>query len=104
MNKLPVEDVDEKELVHIEALLSTKTIKERTNPRILNGSRRKRIADGSGTSVQKINQVLKQYEEMKNMMSKMTVTMQKEQGQRIGSNYHPKKVKRKRRKNKRRRR
>ncbi|NLB62916.1 MAG: signal recognition particle protein [Fibrobacter sp.] len=104
MNKLPVEDVDEKELVHIEALLSSMTIKERTNPRILNGSRRKRIADGSGTSVQKINQVLKQYEEMKNMMRKMTGTMQKEQGQRIGSNFHPKKVKRKRRKNKRRRR
>jgi signal recognition particle subunit SRP54 len=45
---------------------------ERTEPEILNGSRRKRIADGSGTSVQEINRLVKQFEETRKMMKMMT--------------------------------
>lgn len=62
--------VDEKELVHTEAIIQSMTKKERLNPSIINGSRRKRIAAGSGTSVQRVNQLLKQYDEMKKMMKK----------------------------------
>ena len=53
--------VDEKELVRIEAIINSMTPKERRNHQIINGSRRKRIAKGSGTSVQEVNQLLKQY-------------------------------------------
>ena len=62
--------VDEKELVHTEAIIQSMTKKERLNPSIINGSRRKRIAAGSGTSVQRVNQLLKQYDEMIKMMKK----------------------------------
>ncbi len=62
--------VDEKELVYTEAIIQSMTRKERLNPTIINGSRRKRIAAGSGTSVQRVNQLLKQYDEMKKMMKK----------------------------------
>lgn len=62
---------DEKELVFTEAIIQSMTKKERLNPTIINGSRRKRIAAGSGTSVQKVNQLLKQYDEMKKMMKKL---------------------------------
>lgn len=64
--------VDEKELVYTEAIIQSMTRKERLNPSIINGSRRKRIAAGSGTSVQKVNQLLKQYDEMKKMMKKFS--------------------------------
>lgn len=60
--------VDEKELVFTEAIIQSMTKKERLNPSIINGSRRKRIAAGSGTSVQRVNQLLKQYDDMKKMM------------------------------------
>lgn len=62
--------IDEKELVYTEAIIQSMTKKERMNPSIINGSRRKRIAAGSGTSVQRVNALLKQYEEMKKMMKK----------------------------------
>lgn len=62
--------VDENQLKHTEAIIQSMTKKERMNPNIINGSRRKRIAAGSGTSVQKVNQLLKQYDEMKKMMKK----------------------------------
>lgn len=64
--------VDEKELMYIEAIIQSMTQKERQNPTIINGSRRKRIATGSGTSVQKVNQLLKQHDEMKKMMKKFS--------------------------------
>jgi signal recognition particle subunit SRP54 len=60
--------VDEKELVHIEAIIDSMTPQERRNHEIINGKRRKRIARGSGTSVQLVNQVLKQYFQMRKMM------------------------------------
>lgn len=62
--------VDEKELVYTEAIIQSMTKKERLNPSIINGSRRKRIAVGSGTSVQRVNQLLKQYDDMKKMMKR----------------------------------
>ena len=66
--------VDEKELVYTEAIIQSMTKKERMNPSVINGSRRKRIAAGSGTSVQRVNSLLKQYEEMKKMMKKFSAT------------------------------
>jgi signal recognition particle subunit SRP54 len=64
--------VDEKELVHIEAIVDSMTSQERRNHEIINGRRRKRIARGSGTSVQQVNQVLKQYFQMRKMMKSMS--------------------------------
>ena len=64
--------VDEKELVHIEAIINSMTPQERRNHEIINGKRRKRIARGSGTSVQSVNQVLKQYFQMRKMMKSMS--------------------------------
>jgi signal recognition particle subunit SRP54 len=60
--------VDDKALVKVEAIINSMTLPERGNPKILNGSRRKRIARGSGTSIQDVNKLLKQFEEMKKMM------------------------------------
>jgi len=60
--------VDEKELVHIEAIIDSMTGRERANHELINGKRRKRIARGSGTSVQLVNQVLKQFVQTKKMM------------------------------------
>lgn len=61
-------DVDDKILVKMEAILSSMTKKERENPKILDASRKKRIAKGSGTTVQDINQLLRQFEEMQRML------------------------------------
>jgi signal recognition particle subunit SRP54 len=65
------EQVDEKELVRVEAIINSMTPKERRNQNIINGSRKKRIAKGSGTSVQEVNQLLKQYIQMQKMMKAM---------------------------------
>jgi signal recognition particle subunit SRP54 len=67
--------VDEKELIHIEAIINSMTPKERAHHQIINGSRRKRIARGSGTSVQKVNQLLKQYVQARKMMKQMSSGM-----------------------------
>ena len=64
--------VDEKEWVHIEAIISSMTPKERRYHHILNGSRKKRIARGSGRPVQEINQLLKQYLEARKMMKSLS--------------------------------
>jgi len=64
--------VDEKELIHIEAIINSMTSQERRNHEIINGKRRKRIARGSGTTVQQVNQVLKQYFQMRKMMKSMS--------------------------------
>ena len=55
---------------HMEALIDSMTPKERRNPDVIKGSRKKRIAAGSGTSVQDVNRVLKQYRQMSTMMKK----------------------------------
>lgn len=61
-------DIDERQIARIEAIISSMTERERRKPQLLNASRRKRIAAGSGTSVQEVNQLMKQYEQMKKMM------------------------------------
>ena len=63
--------VDEKELVRVEAIINSMTPKERRHHQLINGSRRKRIAKGSGTSVQQVNQLLKQYAQTRKMMKGM---------------------------------
>lgn len=64
--------VDDKQLGHIEAIIKSMTKNEKDNPDIINASRRKRIARGSGRPIQEINRLLKQFAEMKKMMKQMT--------------------------------
>jgi signal recognition particle subunit SRP54 len=63
-------NIDDKRILYFEAIINSMTTKERENPKIINGSRRKRIARGSGRPVSEVNQLLKQYFEMKKMMKK----------------------------------
>ncbi|MCX7954636.1 MAG: signal recognition particle protein [Bacteroidales bacterium] len=65
-------DIDEKSFKRIEAIILSMTPEERANPSIIDGSRRKRIANGSGTSVQEVNRLLKQFEDLKKTMYKIT--------------------------------
>jgi signal recognition particle subunit SRP54 len=67
-SKITEDQIDEKSIVRMEAILDSMTRKERTYPQIINGARKKRIAKGSGTTVQEINRLLKQYLAMKKMM------------------------------------
>ncbi len=67
-SKIKNVNVDEREFVKIEAIINSMTKKEKTNHNLLNGSRRKRIALGSGTSVADVNRVIKQYVELKKML------------------------------------
>ena len=80
-NKIRDLDIDDEAFTHIEAIIQSMTPEERTHPDILNGTRRRRIARGSGTEVRDVNQLVSQFEEMKDMMK----TMQKmtSQGQDI---------------------
>lgn len=64
--------LDDRELVRVEAIIQSMTPQERRNPSIIDGSRRKRIATGSGTSLQDVNRLLKQFAELKKMMKKMS--------------------------------
>jgi signal recognition particle subunit SRP54 len=73
MNRLPKNaEVDDGALVHIEAIIRSMTPAERREPNIINGSRRKRIALGSGTSVQEVNKLMKQFEQMQRMMKTLS--------------------------------
>lgn len=74
--KLKDLEVDEKDLVFVEAIIKSMTPWERRNPQEINGSRRRRIARGSGTSVQEVNRILKQFEQTRKMM-KQFVDMEK---------------------------
>jgi signal recognition particle subunit SRP54 len=65
-------DIDDNAFKGIEAIIRSMTPEERVNPVVLNGSRRKRIAAGSGTSVQEVNKLLKQFDETRRMMKMMT--------------------------------
>ncbi len=64
--------IDDRAFGRVEAIILSMTKEERTNPRVLNGSRRKRIAGGSGTSIQDVNRLIKQFEDMQKMMKNMT--------------------------------
>ncbi len=61
-------DFDEREILRIEAIIKSMTPKERQEPNIINGSRKKRIARGSGTKVQDVNRLLKQFDESRRLM------------------------------------
>ena len=64
--------IDDNAFVKVEAVINSMTKQERRNPKVLNGNRRKRIARGSGTSVQDVNKLIKQFNEMKKMMSRFS--------------------------------
>jgi signal recognition particle subunit SRP54 len=81
MRGLQGAEVDDRKLVRVEAIINSMTPAERRDPGLLNGSRKKRVAKGSGTSVQDINQLLKQYLGMRKMMKGMkTGWLQKAMG------------------------
>jgi signal recognition particle subunit SRP54 len=63
---------DEKQMGHIEAIINSMTPEERRNQKVINGSRRKRIARGSGTTVEDVNRLLKQFVQMRKMMKTLT--------------------------------
>lgn len=71
MKQISPEDID-RQLKRVEAIINSMTLAERERPRILNASRRKRIAAGSGTSVQEVNQLLKQFRYTQRMMEKLS--------------------------------
>jgi signal recognition particle subunit SRP54 len=64
-------NIDDDSFKHIEAIIQSMTPEERSNPKLINASRKKRIGMGSGTSVQEVNQLLKQFKEMSKMMKMM---------------------------------
>jgi len=64
-------DIDDDAFKHIEAIIHSMTPEERATPSTLNASRKKRIAAGSGTSIQEVNQLLKQFNQMSKMMKMM---------------------------------
>jgi len=72
MKQLKDVKVDEKEITHVVAIIDSMTPKERANHMIINGARRRRIAKGSGTSVQDVNALLKQYAQARKMMKSIT--------------------------------
>ncbi len=72
MKQLKNADVDEGELDRVEAIILSMTPEERANPALIKGSRRKRIANGSGTKVQHVNQLVKQFDQMRKLMRQMT--------------------------------
>ena len=63
--------INEKDMAHVEAIIRSMTMEERRKPQIINGSRRKRIAAGSGTGISDVNRLLKQFEQMQKMMKQM---------------------------------
>ncbi|GAB2561652.1 signal recognition particle protein [Gracilibacillus alcaliphilus] len=73
-------DFDEKQIAHVEAIIQSMTAKERQDPSLMNASRKKRIAKGSGRSVSEVNRLLKQFDEMKKMMKQMTNMQQGKKG------------------------
>ncbi len=71
-NKIAAGDIDEKQMGRTEAIIQSMTKEERTNPQIINGSRRKRIAKGSGVNVVDVNRLLNQFTSMKKMMKQFS--------------------------------
>ena len=73
MSKMPMADAQiDEQLPRIEAIISSMTGEERNDPAVINGSRRARIARGSGTTVQDVNRLVKQFDEMRKLMKTMT--------------------------------
>ena len=74
-NQIPeaaLNQVNDKKLTKLQAIISSMTLGERKKPAIINGSRKKRIATGSGTQIQDVNRLLKQFNQMQKMMKKMS--------------------------------
>ena len=65
-------EIDEKQMAKIEAIILSMTHEERIRPEVINGSRRKRIARGSGTSVEDVNKLLRQFDQMKKLMKQFS--------------------------------
>lgn len=65
-------DIDDRQMLRVEAIIKSMTAKERSKPDIIGGSRKRRIAAGSGTKVEDVNKLLRQYEQMKKMFKQMT--------------------------------
>lgn len=82
MNKVNLEniDFDDKVVTHIEAIISSMTLKERENPNIINSSRKRRIAQGSGRTIQEVNKLLKDFEKSKEAMKMMNNMMKGKKG------------------------
>lgn len=80
MKGLKNAQLDEGQLTEVEAIIQSMTKKERQDPSLMNGSRKKRIAKGSGTSVSAVNRLLKQFGEMKKMMKQMTGSQKGKKG------------------------
>jgi signal recognition particle subunit SRP54 len=81
-------DKAEKEMKRVEAIIDSMTLQERRNPAILNGSRRRRIAQGSGTTVTDVNRLMKQFLEMKKMMQRMSKGGMKSLFSRMPNPFH----------------
>ncbi len=88
MKELKNLQVEEKDLAHVEAIIGSMTPGERRNPEILNASRRRRIARGSGTRIQDVNRLLKQFEETKRMMRQLG-SLEKGMGKGPGKGLRP---------------
>lgn len=82
-SQINADDIDEKKFARMEAIIQSMTLKERSNPNILNGSRRKRIAAGSGTTVTEVNRLINQFEQSKQMMKMLTKKGKKGRGMRL---------------------
>jgi len=80
-------EIDQKELIKVEAIIDSMTPYERRHPKVLNGSRKKRIAMGSGTTVMDVNRVVKQHKEMKKMLKRFKGKGKK--GMRLPNNFMP---------------
>ncbi|MCL1988594.1 MAG: signal recognition particle protein [Firmicutes bacterium] len=83
MSQVQNAEIDEKAMTHVEAIIRSMTPQERRNPTILNGSRKKRIAKGSGRTIQEVNRMLKQFDEMQKMMKQITGGSKKGKGKGI---------------------
>ena len=85
VNRNAIKDakIDEKDLVRIEAIIHSMTRRERTYPEIINASRKKRIAQGSGTTVEDVNKLLKQFDQMLKMMKQFSDMGKGKQGMRM---------------------
>jgi signal recognition particle subunit SRP54 len=77
LGKVPKEALQDDAFKHVEAIIKSMTPKERRNPDVLNGSRRLRIARGSGTAPADVNQVIAQFNQMRKMMKQMSGMMGK---------------------------
>ena len=78
-------DIDDDAFMGIEAIIKSMTPKERDEPTLLNGSRRKRIATGSGTTIQEVNRLVKQFEDMRKMMKMMSGSKGKNMARMMGN-------------------